>query len=94
MTSRDQFVSPTRSQEAHYDSEEKLRYELAKTVTLSPELYERLFISPKNDIPGDLRKQLGNPTPVGVLGFSVSVLALSASFSKSSHTNQPTSQQT
>ncbi|KAJ8108350.1 hypothetical protein OPT61_g8233 [Boeremia exigua] len=64
----------------HFESEEKLRYELAKTVTLTPELYERLFISPKNDVPGDFRKRFGNPTPIGVLGFSVGVIPLAVSF--------------
>ncbi|KAK1914367.1 hypothetical protein P3342_010355 [Pyrenophora teres f. teres] len=39
----------------HYNSEDKLHYELAKTVTLTPELYERLFLSPKTEVAGDLR---------------------------------------
>lgn len=66
----------------HFDSEEKLRYELAKTVTLTPELYEKLFISPKTQVAGDLRSRFGNPTPIGVLGFSVGVIPLAVSFSK------------
>ena len=66
----------------HFDSEEKLRYELAKTVTLTPELYERLFISPKTPVAGDLRARFGNPTPIGVLGFSVGVIPLAISFSR------------
>ncbi|CAE7199968.1 Plasma membrane ammonium transporter [Pyrenophora teres f. teres] len=37
------------SPNTHYNSEDKLRYELAKTVTLTPELYERLFLSPKTE---------------------------------------------
>lgn len=74
-------VSPTRTNDTHFDNEEKLRYELAKTVTLTPELYEKLFISPKTQVSGDLRKTFGNPTPIGVLGFSVSVFALSCSYS-------------
>lgn len=70
------------SNNTHFDSEEKFRLELAKTVTLTPELYERLFISPKTQVSGDLRTTFGNPTPIGVLGFSVAVLPLSASFRK------------
>lgn len=79
-------VSPTRvgTNDTHFDNEEKLRYELAKTVTLTPDLYEKLFISPKTQVAGDLRKTFGNPTPIGVLGFSVSVFALSCSYSTSS----------
>lgn len=70
------------SQQTHFESEEKFRYELAKTVTLTPELYERLFISPKTPVAGDLRSRFGNPTPVGVLGFSVGVIPLAIAFSK------------
>lgn len=81
MASRDHFnTNENRSHETHFDSEEKFRYELAKTVTLAPELYERLFISPKTQVSGSLRKTFGNPTPVGVLGFSVAVLPLSAAY--------------
>ncbi|KAJ4368029.1 hypothetical protein N0V83_006384 [Neocucurbitaria cava] len=68
------------SQDTHIDSEEKFRYELAKTVTLTPELYERLFITPKTPVAGDLRSRFGNPTPIGVLGFSVAVIPLAISF--------------
>lgn len=65
MASRDHFIAnENRSQETHFDNEEKLRYELAKTVTLTPELYERLFISPKTAVTGSLRTTFGNPTPV------------------------------
>ena len=70
------------SQNTHFDSEEKFRYELARTVTLTPELYERLFISPKTPVAGDLRSRFGNPTPIGVLGFSVGVIPLAISFSE------------
>jgi hypothetical protein len=76
-------ISPTRTHDTHIDNEEKLRYELAKTVTLTPELYERLFISPKTQVKGDLRNTFGNPTPIGVLGFSVAVFPLACAFSTS-----------
>jgi hypothetical protein len=78
MASHDHYSATNNS--SHFESEEKLRYELAKQVTLTPELYERLFISPKTDVPGDLRKRFGNPTPIGVLGFSVGVIPLAVSF--------------
>ncbi|KAF3054103.1 hypothetical protein E8E11_011671 [Didymella keratinophila] len=68
------------SNNTHFDSEEKFRYELAKTVTLTPELYEKLFISPKTQVAGDFRQRFGNPTPIGVLGFSVGVIPLAISF--------------
>jgi hypothetical protein len=87
MASRDHYIerengaSPTRTADTHFDNEEKLRYELAKTVTLTPELYEKLFISPKTQVAGSLRSTFGNPTPIGVLGFSVAVFPLSCAFS-------------
>ena len=91
MASRDyqphsrEGTSPTHTHDTHIDSEEKLRYELAKTVTLTPELYEKLFISPKTQVASSLRTTFGNPTPIGVLGFSVSVLPLACAFSELLH---------
>jgi len=87
MASRDHYqagqgISPARTADAHIDNEEKLRYELARTVTLTPELYEKLFISPKTPVAGNLRATFGNPTPIGVLGFSVAVFPLACAFSK------------
>jgi hypothetical protein len=85
MASRDHYegISRPRTADAHFDSEEKLRYELAKTVTLTPELYEKLFISPKTPVAGNLRVTFGNPTPIGVLGFTIAVFPLSCAFSES-----------
>jgi hypothetical protein len=37
---------------------------LSKTVTIDAELFEKLYLSPKNAVAGDLRKTFGNPTPV------------------------------
>lgn len=36
----------------------------AHSVTLSPELFEKLYLSPQNAVRGDLRKTFGNPTPM------------------------------
>jgi hypothetical protein len=80
---RENGISPARTHDMHFDSEEKLRYELAKTVTLTPELYEKLFLTPKTPVAGNLRATFGNPTPVGVLGFSVAVFPLACAFSTS-----------
>jgi hypothetical protein len=88
---RENGISPTRTNDTHFDSEEKLRYELAKTVTLTPELYEKLFLTPKTQVSGNLRSTFGNPTPVGVLGFSVAVFPLACAFSKFFLTRTPRS---
>lgn len=46
-------------------------------LTITPEMFEKLYLSPKNNVTGDLRKTLGNPTPVAVLGFCVALTPLS-----------------
>jgi hypothetical protein len=33
-------------------------------LTLSPELFEKLYLQPQTAVKGDLRKILGNPTPL------------------------------
>ena len=36
----------------------------AGSITISPELFEKLYLSPQNAVRGDLRKTFGNPTPM------------------------------
>ena len=36
----------------------------AGSISMSPELFEKLYLSPENKIKGDLRKTFGNPTPL------------------------------
>ncbi|RHZ61828.1 putative plasma membrane ammonium transporter (Ato3) [Aspergillus thermomutatus] len=54
-------------------SDEHLRrIQTAESVFLpiSREAFEKLYLSPKNPtVSGDLRKKLGNPTPISLLGF-------------------------
>lgn len=33
-------------------------------VSISAELFEKLYLSPKNEVSGELRKTFGNPTPM------------------------------
>ena len=47
----------------HPDSALK-RIRTAGSVSLSPELFEKLYLSPENRVKGDLRKTFGNPTPL------------------------------
>ena len=45
--------------------EETLEYvKSAGLLTLSPELFEKLYLQPQTAVKGDLRKILGNPTPL------------------------------
>lgn len=34
-----------------------------ESLSISPELFEKLYLSPQNVVKGDLRKTFGNPTP-------------------------------
>ena len=40
------------------------RVRTAGSVSMSPELFEKLYLSPENRVKGDLRKTFGNPTPM------------------------------
>ncbi|KAH8690600.1 GPR1/FUN34/yaaH family-domain-containing protein [Talaromyces proteolyticus] len=49
----------------------------AGSISIDAELFERLYLSPKNQVKGQLRSTLGNPTPLGLLGFIMSLTPLS-----------------
>lgn len=40
------------------------RIRTAGSISISPELFEKIYLSPQNQVKGDLRKTFGNPTPV------------------------------
>ncbi|KAI9812852.1 MAG: hypothetical protein M1832_006473 [Thelocarpon impressellum] len=48
----------------------------AKSWTISPELFEKMYLSPQTQVKGDLRKTFGNPTPLGLLGYLLSLSPL------------------
>lgn len=43
---------------------------------MSPELFEKLYLQPINNVKGDLRKTFANPTPLGLLGFVLGLTPL------------------
>lgn len=47
------------------------RLRTAGSVNISPELFEKLYLSPENRVKGELRKTFGNPTPMYVLSSSL-----------------------
>ncbi|CAI9636339.1 unnamed protein product [Alternaria burnsii] len=49
----------------------------AGSISISPELFEKLYLSPPNKVKGDLRKTFGNPTPLALIGFLLSLHPLS-----------------
>lgn len=40
------------------------RIRTAGSITISPELFEKLYLTPETQVKGDLRKTFGNPTPL------------------------------
>lgn len=40
------------------------RIRTAGSISISPELFEKIYLSPQNAVKGDLRKTFANPTPV------------------------------
>jgi len=53
------------------------RIRTAGSISISPELFEKLYLSPENKVKGDLRKTFGNPTPLALIGFLLSLTPLS-----------------
>ncbi|KAI4135540.1 MAG: hypothetical protein LQ347_000574 [Umbilicaria vellea] len=49
----------------------------AGSISISPELFEKIYLSPQNNVKGDLRKTFANPTPLALLGFLLSLSPLS-----------------
>lgn len=51
----------------HSDMLKRIR--TAGAVSITPELFEKLYLQPKNEVSGMLRGTFGNPTPMYVLLF-------------------------
>ncbi|KAL5119237.1 hypothetical protein ACEQ8H_002948 [Pleosporales sp. CAS-2024a] len=61
-----------------HDSETALhKIRTAGSISISPELFEKLYLSPQNQVKGELRKTFGNPTPIALIGFLLSLFPLS-----------------
>ncbi|KIW21432.1 hypothetical protein PV08_02012 [Exophiala spinifera] len=77
----DESVSATTEAKAngidHSRDDPLRRLRTADTVTMSPELFEKLYLSPQNAVKGDLRGTFGNPTPICLAGFLLSATPLS-----------------
>lgn len=50
--------------DTHGDALQRIR--TAGSISIPPELFEKLYLSPENRVKGDLRKTFGNPTPLCV----------------------------
>jgi len=40
------------------------RIKTTGSLSISPELFEKIYLSPQNKVAGELRKTFGNPTPL------------------------------
>lgn len=49
----------------------------ANSVTISPELFEKIYLNPQNAVKGELHNTFANPTPLALLGFLLSLSPLS-----------------
>ncbi|KAF4589798.1 hypothetical protein GQ602_003687 [Ophiocordyceps camponoti-floridani] len=49
----------------------------AQSVSMSPELFEKLYLTPVNNKAGKLRMTFGNPAPLGLAGFIICLSPLS-----------------
>jgi len=62
----------------HHDSETALRrLRTAGSLSISPELFEKIYLSPKNQVSNNIRSTFGNPTPLALVGFLLSLTPLS-----------------
>ncbi|KIX07095.1 uncharacterized protein Z518_05072 [Rhinocladiella mackenziei CBS 650.93] len=53
------------------------RLRTAGSITITPELFEKIYLSPKNQVSNNLRSTVGNPTPLALCGFLLSLSPLS-----------------
>jgi uncharacterized protein len=53
------------------------RLRTAGSITLSPEMFEQLYLAPQNKVKGELRRTFGNPTPIAIGGFLLCAMPLS-----------------
>ncbi|KAL9023706.1 MAG: hypothetical protein Q9196_007030, partial [Gyalolechia fulgens] len=60
---------------ANGDSMTRLR--TAGSINIPPDLFENLYLAPKSRVKGELRNTFGNPTPIALVGFLLSLTPLS-----------------
>lgn len=51
----------------HHDEDTALRrLRTAGSISITPELFEKIYLSPKNQVSNNIRSTVGNPTPLYV----------------------------
>ena len=61
----------------HTSDEALNKVRTAHSVTISPELFEKMYLNPQSQVKGELRQTFANPTPLALLGFLLSLSPLS-----------------
>jgi len=62
----------------HHNEDSALRrIRTAGSISISPELFEKIYLSPKNRVSNNIRSTFGNPTPLAIVGFLISLTPLS-----------------
>ncbi len=65
MSIRESTGNPGHS---HHDEDNEIqRIRTVGSINMSAEMFEKLYLSPKNTVKGQLRNTFGNPTPMYVL---------------------------
>lgn len=59
----DKVVAPEGGDFKHEDM--ITRVKTAGSITITPELFEQMFLTPQTKVKGELRQTFGNPTPIG-----------------------------
>lgn len=74
-------VNGTRGYDLHHDTHDEgtalSRLRTAGSLSISPELFEKIYLSPKNQVSNNIRSTFGNPTPLAIAGFLLSLTPLS-----------------
>ncbi|KAK5189297.1 hypothetical protein LTR96_010917 [Exophiala xenobiotica] len=74
----DHRKSPYDMHHDDYDRDGALRrLRTAGSISITPELFEKIYLSPANRVSNNLRSTLGNPTPLALCGFLLSLSPLS-----------------
>ena len=53
------------------------RIQRSGSIAITPELFEKIYLTPQNAVKGDLRKTFGNPTPLALLGLVMALTPFS-----------------
>lgn len=62
---------------SHEPDDALRKIQTAGSISISPELFEKIYLSPQNQVKGDIRKTFGNPTPIAIAGFLLALTPLS-----------------